>query len=44
MLHGVERNALEWGVGDSEDVARLEIRHPDMGKGPPSRSDKVFIH
>ena len=31
MLHGVQRNANERGVGDSKDVARLEIRRPKEG-------------
>ena len=42
-MHGVERNAHEWGVGDSEDVARLEFRHPNEGKDLPLRGDKVFL-
>ena len=32
MLHSVERNVHEWGVGDSEDVARLEIHHSNERK------------
>ena len=44
MPHGVQRNAHERGVGGSEDVARLEIRHPNEGKDLSSREDKVFLH
>ena len=29
MLQGVQQNAHERGVGDAEEVARLEVRHPN---------------
>ena len=44
MQHGVQRNAHETGVGDSEDVARFEIRHPNEGKGLSPGDDRVFPH
>ena len=44
MLHSVQRNAHERGVGDSEDVARREIRRPNEGKDLPPGGDKVFLH
>ena len=44
MLHGIQRNAHEWGVGDSEDVAMLEIRYPNEGRDLSPRGDKVFLH
>ena len=42
MLHGVLRSAHEWGVDDSEDVARLNFCHPNKGKDLSPRGDKVF--
>ena len=42
MPHGVQRNAHERGVGDSEDVARLEIRHPNERNDLSPKGDKVF--
>ena len=44
MLHDAQRKAHKWGMGDSEDIARLEIRHPNEGKDLSSREDKVFLH
>ena len=44
MPHSVERNAREWSVGDSEDLARLEIRHPSEVKDLSPGGDKVFIY
>ena len=44
MLQGVQRNAHEWGVGDSEDVTRLDIRHPNEGKDLSPGGQKVFLH
>ena len=44
MLHGIQRNAHEWGVGDSEDVTRLDIRHPNEGKDLSPGGQKVFLH
>ena len=44
MLNGVERNAHEWGVGDSEVVDRLQIRLPSKGKDLSLKGDEVFPH
>ena len=43
MLQGVQRNAHEWGVGNSGDVARFEIRHPNEGKDLSPGGDTVFL-
>ena len=40
VLHDVQRNAHERGVGDLEDVARFEIRHPNEGNDLSPRGDK----
>ena len=44
MLQGVQRNAHEWGVGGSENVVRLRIRHPNEGKDLSPGGDKMFLH
>ena len=43
MLQGIQRIAHERGVGDAEDVARLEIRHPNEGNDLSPRGDKLFL-
>ena len=43
MLQSVQRNTHERGVGGDEDVARLEIRHPNEGNDLSPRDDKVFL-
>ena len=44
MLHGIQRNVHELGVGDPDDGARREIRHPNERKDPSPRGDQVFLH
>ena len=34
----------ERSVGDSEDVAKLEIRHPNEGKDWSPGGDEVLLH
>ena len=43
MLQGVQRNTHERDVGDAEDVARLEIRHPNEGNDLSPRGNKVLL-
>ena len=43
MLQSVQRNAHERGVGDAEEVARFEVRHPNEGNYLSPRGDKVFL-
>ena len=40
MLHDVQRNAHERGVGDLEDVASFDIPHPNEGNDLSPRGDK----
>ena len=42
MLQDVQRNANEWGMDDSEHIARLEICHANE-KDLTSGGDKVFL-
>ena len=44
MLQDVQRNAHEWGVGGSKDVARLEICHSNEEKDLSSGGDKLFLN
>ena len=43
MLKGAKRKAHNRGVGDVEDVTRLEIRHLNEGNDLLPRGDKVFL-
>ena len=42
-LQSIQRNAHEWGMGDAEDVATLESRHPNEGKYRSPRGVKVLL-
>ena len=44
VLKDVQRNGYVWGVGNSEDVARLESCHSNEGKDLSLGGDKVFLH
>lgn len=44
VLQNVQRDAHKWGVGDSEDITRLETHHSNEGNGLSPLGDEMLLN